>query len=71
MVEDDSVVEYDMNQDTKLLELLKNDAFSIEAEIKRRNEEGVIVNPNISQGRPIYDENAGGRGGRADGKGSS
>jgi len=71
VVEDDSVVEYDMNQDTKLLELFKNDAFSVEAEIKRRNEEGVIANPNISQGRPIYDENAGGRGVRADGRGCS
>jgi len=72
VVEDDTVGEYDMNQDTKLLELFKNDAFSVEAEIKRRNDEGAIANPNISQGRPIYDESAGGRGVRGgDGKSSS
>lgn len=33
-IEEDSVVEYHMNQDSKLLELFKNDAFSVEAEIK-------------------------------------
>jgi len=71
VVEEDALVEYDMTQDTKLLELFKNDAFSVEAEIKRRNEDGAIANPNISQGRPIYDENAGGRGVRSQGTGSS
>ena len=53
MVEDGSVVEYDINQDSKLLELFKNDAFSVEVEILRRNEEGVTANLNICQGRPI------------------
>jgi len=62
VIEDDSVVEYDFNKDTKLLELFKNDAFSVEAEIKKRNESGVIANPNLPQGRPIYDETSGGRG---------
>jgi len=62
VVEDDSIVEYDINQDTKLLELFKNDAFSVEAEIKRRTEVGVIANPNISSSRPIYNEAYGGTG---------
>ena len=49
VVEEEDVVEYDIKEDTKLLELFKNDAFSVEAEIKRRSEAGDIVNPNISR----------------------
>lgn len=69
VIEDDSVAEYDINSDTKLLELFKNDAFSVEAEIKRRNDEGVIANPNTSRSRPIFDEEVGGLG--RSGKGRS
>ena len=36
--------EYDINKD---MELFKNDAFSVEPEIKRRGEAGDNVNPNI------------------------
>ena len=63
VVEDDQVAEYDIHQDTRLLELFKNDAFSVEAEIKRRSEAGDdLVNPNIPRSRPVYDEMSGGRG---------
>ena len=63
VVEEDQVAEYDIQQDTRLLELFKNDAFSVEAEIKRRSEAGGdLVNPNIPRSRPVYDEMSGGRG---------
>ena len=63
VVEEDNVVEYDIQQDTKLLELFKNDAFSVEAEIKRRSEAGSdLVNPDIPRSRPLYDAEAGGLG---------
>merc|ERR1719270_737355 len=52
VVEEDHRVEYDIN----------NDAFSVEAEIKRRSEAGDIVNPNIPRNRPIYDDSIGGVG---------
>ena len=39
--------------------MFKNDAFSVEAEIKRRSEAGDIVNPNICRNRPVYDESTG------------
>ena len=48
-------------QDTKLLELFKDDAFSVASEIKKRAEEGTIANPNTSRGRPIYTELGRGR----------
>ena len=48
-------------QDTKLLELFKDDAFSVASEIQRRAEEGCIANPNTSRGRPIYTDSARGR----------
>lgn len=48
-------------QDTKLLDLFKDDAFSVAAEISRRAEEGSIANPNTKFGRPQYDESIGGR----------
>ena len=49
-------------QDTKLLELFKNDAFSVASEIQRRAEEGSIANPNTGdRGRPIYTESVRGR----------
>jgi len=54
--------EYDIQQDTKLLELFKDDAFSVNSEIKRRAEEGCIANPNSKTGRPVYNETVGGRG---------
>jgi len=60
VVEEEPELEYNINQDTKLLELFKNDAFSVEAEIKKRSEEGVIANPRIPTNRPMYDDNAGG-----------
>ena len=62
VVEEEHKFEYDFNQDTELLKMFKNDAFSVEAEIKRRSEAGDIVNPNISRNRPVYDESAGGLG---------
>merc|ERR1719228_1315709 len=62
VLEDDSVPEYDITQDTKLLELFKDDAFSVASEISRRAEEGSIANPNSDRGRPIYNESVGGRG---------
>ena len=63
VVEEDQVAEYDIQQDTRLLELFKNDAFSVEAEIARRSETGAdLVNPNIPRSRPVYDEMSGGRG---------
>ena len=62
VIEEDHKTDYDYNQDTELLEMFKNDAFSVEAEIKRRSEAGDIVNPNISSTRPIYDESSGGVG---------
>jgi len=63
VVEDESVPAYNLEQDTKLLELFKDDAFSVAAEISRRAEEGgSIANPNTSRGRPIYNESVGGRG---------
>ena len=38
-----------------MLELFKNDAFSVASEIQRRAEEGSIANPNTGdRGRPIY-----------------
>ena len=49
-------------QDTKLLELFKDDAFSVASEIQRRAEEGSIANPNTGdRGRPIYTESVRGR----------
>ena len=48
-------------QDTKLLELFKDDAFSVASEIKKRAEEGTIANPNSTRGRPIYTELGRGR----------
>ena len=48
-------------QDTKLLELFKDDAFSVASEIKKRAEEGTIANPNTTRGRPIYTELGRGR----------
>ena len=48
-------------QDTKLLELFKDDAFSVASEIKKRAEEGTIANPNSNRGRPIYTELGRGR----------
>jgi len=62
VVEEEHKFEYDFNQDTELLKMFKNDAFSVEAEIKRRSEAGDIVNPNIARNRPVYDESAGGLG---------
>ena len=62
VVEEDHQVDYDINKDTELLDLFKNDAFSVEAEIKRRSEAGDIVNPNIGGSRPMYDESSGGGG---------
>ena len=62
VIEEEHKSDYDYNQDTELLEMFKNDAFSVEAEIKRRSEAGDIVNPNISTTRPIYDETTGGVG---------
>ena len=56
VVEEESGADYDISQDSKLLELFKQDAFSVEAEIARRQEEGVIANPNISRARPLYEE---------------
>ena len=63
VVDEDHRVEYDINDDKELLDLFKNDAFSVEAEIKRRSEAGDIVNPNIPRNRPIYDDSVGGVGG--------
>ena len=48
-------------QDTKLLELFKDDAFSVASEIKKRAEEGTIANPNSTRGRPINTELGRGR----------
>merc|ERR1719270_1382356 len=62
VVEEDHRVEYDINDDKELLDLFKNDAFSVEAEIKRRSEAGDIVNPNIPRNRPIYDDSISGVG---------
>ena len=63
VVEEQQTAEYDFQQDTKLLDLFKNDAFSVEAEIKRRSETGSdLVNPNIPRTRPVYDAVAGGLG---------
>ena len=45
-----------------MLELFKNDAFSVASEIQRRAEEGSIANPNTGdRGRPIYTESVRGR----------
>jgi len=71
VLEDVTAQNYDIEQDTKLLELFKNDAFSVEAEIKKRNEDGVIANPNIPRGRPMYDVKSGGHGVRDGSKGFS
>merc|ERR1719270_675148 len=62
VVEEEGQAQYDISQDVELLNLFKNDAFSVEAEIKRRSEAGDIVNPNINRNRPVYDESAGGLG---------
>jgi len=62
LLEDTSLPDYKIEKDTKLLELFKNDAFSVEAEIKARSEQGVVANPNINRSRPMYDAEAGGLG---------
>ena len=62
VVEEEDQSEYNMNDDKEMMKLFKNDAFSVEAEIKRRSEAGDIVNPNITRSRPMYDEVAGGLG---------
>ena len=69
VIEEEHQHEYDVNKDMELLELFKNDAFSVEAEIKRRSEAGDIVNPNIGDRRPVYDESSGGVGVRDKSKG--
>jgi len=62
VVEEEGTPQYDFEQDTKLLELFKNDAFSVASEIQRRAEEGSIANPNTGdRGRPIYTESVRGR----------
>ncbi|XP_023348454.1 activating signal cointegrator 1 [Eurytemora carolleeae] len=57
VVEDDSVPEYNVEEDKRLMQLFKNDQFSVEAEIKRREKEGVgsVLNPNM-EARPVYDD---------------
>ena len=69
VVEEEDQQDYNMNNDAEMMKLFKNDAFSVEAEIKRRSEAGDIVNPNIMRSRPMYDEVAGGLG--AGGRGIS
>ena len=69
VVEEEGQAQYDISQDVELLNLFKNDAFSVEAEIKRRSEAGDIVNPNINRNRPLYDEAAGGVGVRDQARG--
>jgi len=61
VVEEEGAPHYDFEQDTKLLELFKDDAFSVASEIKKRAEEGTIANPNTNRGRPIYTELGRGR----------
>ena len=68
-MEEEGQAQYDISQDVELLNLFKNDAFSVEAEIKRRGEAGDIVNPNINRNRPLYDEAAGGVGVRDQARG--
>jgi len=61
-VVEEEAAQYDLQQDTKLLELFKDDAFSVSSELARRAEQGCIANPNTRSGRPVYSETAGGRG---------
>ena len=56
-----AVAEYSLERDTELLDLFKNDAFSVAAEIGRRAEQGSIANPNTDRSRPLYNEASGGR----------
>lgn len=47
-------------QDEELQALFKNDQFSVEGELLRRQQEGGgcgLVNPTITRERPIFDEN--------------
>jgi len=55
--EDESVPEYKYDEDEKLLKLFKDDQFSVQAEIKRRAEEGGgLVHPDLDAARPVYNE---------------
>ena len=53
VVEDTTVPNYDIAEDKRLLDLFKDDAFSVEAEIKRRqqltgeNGTGSLIDPNL------------------------
>jgi hypothetical protein len=50
-----------VERDTELLDLFKNDAFSVADEIGRRAEQGSIANPKTERSRPLYNETLGGR----------
>lgn len=57
VVEAEDEINYDMNQDTEMQALFKNDQFSVEGELARRQqEEGGLVNPTITRDRPVFDE---------------
>ena len=56
-----AVAEYSLERDTELLDLFKNDAFSVADEIGRRAEQGSIANPKTDRSRPLYNETPGGR----------
>jgi len=57
VVEDETVPEYIIHEDKQMMKLFKDDQFSVEAEMKRRAEQGGgVLNPNLGSSRPIYDE---------------
>jgi hypothetical protein len=43
-------------QDVEMQALFKNDQFSVEGELARRQEGAPLLNPSITRERPIFDE---------------